>query len=858
MLAWVPRPRYTGAARHAIKGGSRMGRYGLALLLTLAIARPALAQSGGVAGTVVDDTGGVLPGATVTVTGPGVTKTAYTEADGRFSISGLAPGSYHVTVALLGFGSVGREVTVADAVVALDPLTLGLAALGETVVVSASKIETTILNAPATMSVLSSDTIEAAPSQNFGDLLRSVPGLNVVQTSARDVNLTSRQSTSTLSTSQLVLVDGRSVYLDFFGFVAWDFVPTDPNDIKQIEVVRGPASAVWGANALTGVVNVITKSPRETPGGTFNITGGLFGRGAGSRADDGAGGAYGISGSFAQAVTKAWAYRLSAGYFNSDPYSRPVGRVPLDTHPLDSRVITGGGAYPIDGPGAPGQAFENKGTSQPKFDLRVDQALQGGGVVSYSGGVAGTSGIIHTGVGPFSIQKGSYLGYGRVSFTRNALRIAGFANFLDAEAPNLLQLDPDTLQPIQLNFTTRTFDVEVGHSTAFAGRHVLSYGGNLRRNNFEKISIAPDAENRTEVGAYVQEEFFVDDFRIAAGVRVDKFGNIDHAVASPRISATYKPAPDHSIRVSWNKAFRSPSAINNFLDLKLFAPIPPIDLRPLAAVLPPPLAALVPRAPVPLIVYAVGNQDLDPESLNAFEIAYTATFNNRTTVGVAWYQNTTDKSINFSTISPTVSNPSGLPPFDPTSPVYVYTPANSAETGIPGPLYATILALRIPGFPLPRTVSTYLNLSPIRQRGVELSVDHRFNDRYTASVNYSFQGAPTFPSVDPDEIAYPVEETGIASRHRFNAAFNWNTDRLVGSASVNSASKAFWVDVAGTPYSGFTDGYAMLNLYFGVKWAGGKVTTAFKGLNLTNETIQQHIFGDLMKASAMAEIKVRF
>ena len=84
------------------------------------------------------------------------------------------------------------------------------------------------------------------------------------------MNVTTRGATSTLATSQLALVDGRSIYLDFFGMVMWDFVPTNLHEIKRIEVVRGPASAVWGANAMTGVVNVITKTPRElaASGGT--------------------------------------------------------------------------------------------------------------------------------------------------------------------------------------------------------------------------------------------------------------------------------------------------------------------------------------------------------------------------------------------------------------------------------------------------------------------------------------------------------------------------------------------------------------------------------------------------------------
>ena len=62
------------------------------------------------------------------------------------------------------------------------------------------------------------------------------------------------------------MLDGRSLYQDFFGFVMWDFMPANLDEIKRIEVIRGPASAVWGANALNGVINVITKTPREMAG----------------------------------------------------------------------------------------------------------------------------------------------------------------------------------------------------------------------------------------------------------------------------------------------------------------------------------------------------------------------------------------------------------------------------------------------------------------------------------------------------------------------------------------------------------------------------------------------------------------
>ena len=118
--------------------------------------------------------------------------------------------------------------------------------------------------------------------------------------------------------------------------------------------------------------------------------------------------------------------------------------------------------------------------------------------------------------------------------------------------------DPSTNRPIQLNFKTQTYDVEVGDSRPLGLRHLFTYGGNVRRNNFD-ISIAPSAENRTELGGYVQDEIFVNRFRFTIGGRVDKFGNLSDPVFSPRLAAVYKVTPAHALRGSFNRAFRSPS-----------------------------------------------------------------------------------------------------------------------------------------------------------------------------------------------------------------------------------------------------------------------------------------------------------
>ena len=406
------------------------------------------------------------------------------------------------------------------------------------VVVTASRVEQKLVNAPATVSLISAQTIASSPSASYAELLRAVPGLNVTQTSARDINLVSRSASGTLSTSQLALIDGRSIYQDFFGFVAWDFLPVNPSEIKQIEVIRGPASAVWGANALTGVVNVITKSPRELVGESLLVSVGTFGRDA-SGVERSNGSLFSISGSHAAAPSDRLAYKVTAGFSTQDALGRPSGLIPNSTN-------------------TPYPDYENSGTSQPKFDVRVDYDFPDTGKkLVFAGGFAGTEGMIHTGIGPFDIDRGTFLAYGKVNYSKGGMKVNAFVNHLDGDATNRLSRDAAGAF-IPFAFKNTTFDVEASDVRTWRDRHVISFGGNVRYNAFD-LSLAPRGDSRTEAGVYGQDEIFLSDrFRAVLGARVDKFSSISGLVFSPRLTFMYKPSASQTIRTSFNRAYRAP------------------------------------------------------------------------------------------------------------------------------------------------------------------------------------------------------------------------------------------------------------------------------------------------------------
>jgi outer membrane receptor protein involved in Fe transport len=664
------------------------------------------------------------------------------------------------------------------------------ATVEDVIVVTASRTEQTLNDAPAAITVLDQQTIESIPADDYGDLLRNVPGVNVIQTSARDINITSRGATNTLATSQLVLVDGRSLYLDFFGFVMWDFLPTNPLEIKQIEAVRGPGSAVWGANALSGVVNVITKRPKEIVGTSVLVGGGEIGTKYASVTHAGIGGGRGPVG---------FGYKLSGGYYEQDAYERPASL---------------------------GNTFQNKGTEQPKGELRFDWDLSEDSYLSIGGGMARTDGIIHTGIGPFDIDKGTELSYAKIDWNKQAWHVGAFWNRLDADSENLLSRSIDG-SFLGFAFQSDTYNLEVSNTSVVGGSHILTYGANVRTSDFD-LEIAPQGTSKDEWGIFVQDEILLGQkVRWLIGARYDDVDPLEDGVFTPRTSLLVSPRPNHTFRVSYNEAFRSPSVINGFLDATI----------------------LVQQGPFLLPAHASGNAVLVEEHVTAYEVGYVGSLPGGMIVTLAAYRNETEDSIDFFS-SDFYGGFANLPPlFDPATgagvpaaviPCFLFAPGTFPPCPLGG-----LAGLFISDF-------SYRNVGETTDQGVELSLQQRFRNNWSWFLNVSWQDEPEFEGLTPAEEL----TQNLPPEWRANFGFAYDTGRFFFSANANYQDEAFWADV---PFAvGTTDSFTLVNAAIGVRLMDERVTLQVLGSNIFDEDAQQHIFGDIIARKITGQVGFRF
>jgi iron complex outermembrane recepter protein len=216
---------------------------------------------------------------------------------------------------------------------------LSLEQLMEIDVTSVSKRSERLSQAAAAVTVITGDVLRRSGATSLPEVLRLVVGLHVAQSDARAWAVSARGFNSTTADKMLVLVDGRSVYTPLFSGVFWDVQDTLLADVDRIEVIRGPGATLWGANAVNGVINIITKSAAETQGGLTAAAAGSEERGFAGARYGGALGAGGHYRAYAKVLDRDALVRAD-GAGAGNPTHRGQGGFRVDAGPSDADALT--------------------------------------------------------------------------------------------------------------------------------------------------------------------------------------------------------------------------------------------------------------------------------------------------------------------------------------------------------------------------------------------------------------------------------------------------------------------------------------------------------------------------------------
>jgi outer membrane receptor for ferric coprogen and ferric-rhodotorulic acid len=287
------------------------------------------------------------------------------------------------------------------------------------------------------------------------------------------------------------------------------------------------------------------------------------------------------------------------------------------------------------------------------------------------------------------------------------------------------------------------------------------------------------------------------------------------------VALLVKPAANHTVRLSYNRAYRSPSVINNFLDIQITEPLNLGLFSPLLAG----RTYLIP-------IRATGNTDLTETSVDAYELGYSGVIaNGRAIVSAAFYVNRTKDDIFFTEQT-----------------ALRWTAANPPPNWAFGLLPPAVIALT-PAHSFPAAFN-YQNFGRTTQKGFEVGINSTVNRNVGVFANYSYQATPS--------ANFALSELNLPAKNRFNVGFNVSRGRFLGDLNVTYSDSAFWQDVLDDRYHGTTDAYTLVNGGAGVRWMNDRVTTSVKGTNLANQQIQQHVFGDIIKRAVVGELRVNF
>ncbi len=206
----------------------------------------------------------------------GTTYGAASDNDGRFSIENIESGTYTIVATYMGYSTFKKEINIPSVegklTILLEPAAIQL----DEYVVTASRRRERIEDAPAAISVITKKEIRRESNTNLGDYLKGTKGIDFTQSGIDSYNMTARGFNSSFSSRLLTLTDGRMANVPSLRLTAYNVIPVSFDDVEQIEVVLGPSSALYGPNAHSGVLNIVTSSPLRSQGTKFNIQNGYL------------------------------------------------------------------------------------------------------------------------------------------------------------------------------------------------------------------------------------------------------------------------------------------------------------------------------------------------------------------------------------------------------------------------------------------------------------------------------------------------------------------------------------------------------------------------------------------------------
>lgn len=497
-------------------------------------------QKGVLLGTVMDPSGLGIPGANVIVAGEALAegKTGTTTDDkGAFRIEGLPVGNYQLSVTHIGYRALVRDGV---GIVAGGELELELALASEVIfleqnVVTASRRKEKILDAPASVAVVEAKDIRDQPAFSVVEHIRDLPAVDFSQTGLAQSNVVVRGFNNIFSGALLTLTDNRIARVPSLRLNSYNFIPVTNDDIERIEVVLGPGSALYGPNSSSGVMHIITHSPFNSAGTKVN-----FGLGERSVRKVGVRHA-------GQAGAKL-GYKVSAQYYagNDWEFVDPVEQTARAADPTLA-----------------GRDFDLERTSaEARLDYKATDDL----TAVFAAGYNHANNIELTGLGG-GLAKGWVSGYYQARLLWKDWFAQVYQNWSDAGDTFLLRNG----DPIIDNSKLTAFQIQ--HSAAMGIRQSFTYGADVLLTRPDTKGTVngqnEDDDEINEFGAYLQSETALTDMLdLVVALRYDEHNRVVDAEISPRAALVFKPKETQTVRLTFNRAFSTPSSLNLYLDLR--------------------------------------------------------------------------------------------------------------------------------------------------------------------------------------------------------------------------------------------------------------------------------------------------